>query len=428
MMLAESVFQQSLSELIKLSDPLADFRQKAFAKFEEIDFFSKKIESYQYLRLRGLSSLKFERASLQPVNVDLIKKATAPFANQAYLVLYNGSFLPRFSNLDKVSNRIIIKPLSDAFGSYGVFFKNIFEKWLSEEKDPFALLSFAMHQEGLFVYVPNSFSQETPLHIVEISDSDDCHLSAPLTVISCGKNSQLQFSTSSLSDCHKEHLTLANTFLNLEEGAIVRETHYPQAKTELRLEFLRGWLKSNSSYKNSSFFNGVSKMRSDAHLQLLGPYSEAEIVALCTLQEKEQVHLHLLIEHKAESCLSRQLVKNLLDDEAISSFEGKIWVHENAQQTNAYQLNQNCLLSDEARSYSKPNLEIFADDVKASHGSTTGQIDRQQLFYLQSRGLNKIEAQKLLLKAFCYEVIDKAFDQTIKSWVIENLTTFFERP
>ncbi len=136
--------------------------------------------------------------------------------------------------------------------------------------------------------------------------------------------------------------------------------------------------------------------------------------------------MHILVVHKAEECTSRQLVKTLLDDQSIASFEGKILVDSIAQQTNAYQLNHNCLLSDDASAYSKPNLEIFADDVKASHGSTTGQIDKDQLFYLRSRGLEEKLAKKLLLKAFCTEVLDEISHEAMKEKIFKNLSNYFE--
>jgi Fe-S cluster assembly protein SufD len=124
------------------------------------------------------------------------------------------------------------------------------------------------------------------------------------------------------------------------------------------------------------------------------------------LNEKRESHIHVLIDHQAPNCRSFQLYKGVVNDFSRSSFEGKILVRQAAQKTDAFQLNNNLLLSDRAHADSKPNLEIFADDVKASHGATVGQLDEEQLFYMQTRGFSKAEAQNMLVYSFSKELLD----------------------
>jgi Fe-S cluster assembly protein SufD len=141
-------------------------------------------------------------------------------------------------------------------------------------------------------------------------------------------------------------------------------------------------------------------------VQLAEENSSVSLQGLSMLTDQRQAHMHALIDHAAPHCESRQHFKSALAGQSQSSFEGKIFVRPIAQKTMAYQLNNNLILSDQARSNSKPNLEIFADDVKASHGSTVTQLSQEELFYLRSRGLPKEEAKSLLTHGFCKELID----------------------
>ena len=142
-------------------------------------------------------------------------------------------------------------------------------------------------------------------------------------------------------------------------------------------------------------------------MQLLGEEAYGDIAGLAILKDKEEAHTHTRIEHLAPHTQSRQHVKTLLEGQSISSFDGKIFIEPSAQLSNAYQLNNQCLLSKDARCYSKPNLEILADDVKASHGCTVSRLEDENVFYLRSRGLSAKATKALLLQAFCHEILEK---------------------
>jgi Fe-S cluster assembly protein SufD len=139
---------------------------------------------------------------------------------------------------------------------------------------------------------------------------------------------------------------------------------------------------------------------------LLEEGSEVHFKGLDNLSGNLEAHTHILIEHKAPHCISRQHFKKALREQSLSSFEGKIYVHPEAQKTEAYQLNQNLILSDGAKANAKPNLEIFADDVKASHGATFSQMNEEEIFYFRARGLSLKEAKSLLFEGFCRELVD----------------------
>jgi Fe-S cluster assembly protein SufD len=162
-----------------------------------------------------------------------------------------------------------------------------------------------------------------------------------------------------------------------------------------------------ANLKRDSFLKMVFMAEEvDAKVELAEENSEVQLFGLAKLKGSEESHVNILIEHQAPNTRSQQLFKNVLFDEAKSSFEGKIYVHPIAQKTMAYQRNANLLLSDKAVAHAKPNLEIFADDVKASHGATIGQLDEEEMFYLRSRGLSREEAMSWLVEGFCKEILD----------------------
>ena len=168
---------------------------------------------------------------------------------------------------------------------------------------------------------------------------------------------------------------------------------------------IRATLKRDS--KSKAVLLG-KRLRTSIHVELVEENSEAELYGLAQLEGDGEAHIHARIEHMAPHTRSRQHFKSVVKDESRYSFEGKIYVHSEAQKTEAYQLNNNLILTDGASANAKPNLEIFADDVKASHGSTTGQLSKEALFYLRSRGLSVEEAQRWLIGGFCKEILDHA--------------------
>lgn len=418
-------FCQSLEKEIE-EDVLASFRKEAWKKFMELGLPSQKQEAFQYINLKGIYQRSFSRASLKSINPKLVEEAVKEYADEPYIVLYNGHFSIELSSLQGLS-QLIIQPLNMAFNNYSLFLKNTFNKWIREEKNPFALLNIAMQSGGVFIYVPNDHQEEAFLRIVEINDGQESTIAPSLVMISCGKNSSLSLASVFNGAASSNSLSLSSYYFNLAEYAKVSMLHMATHQAHTRLEVARVTQKKASHYHAVSYVQDIQKVRSDYQIQLQEMQARVEVLSLTALKGEEEAHTHILVQHQAEECYSRQLVKNLYDESSFGSFEGKIYVEHTAQKTNAYQLNQNCLLSDDAVCYSKPNLEIFADDVKASHGSTTGQIDAEQLFYLQSRGLSKKEACKLLLQAFCADVVEEVALQELQTEIYSQLSSYFER-
>ncbi len=418
-------FQNSLKTLLSPDDSLYEFREKAWNAFENRGLPNIKNQSFQYLKMNALYQSELGNTRLKAPNQTLIEQATSGFKNQNYLLFYNGWFLPRYSQFEELEDQLDILPFSEAYQTYSTFFKNYFENVFKKEQDPFALLNIALHQEGLFVYVPKNIQCEKELFVIEVSDSEASFV-APLALFSLGQNAALKLSTTNFSQTNSGNLTSPYFGFILDRDAKVTHSHASISTQDFRFESFRVEQKRESDFKHFQATLDPFKTRSSYLVEQSEEYVRSEIFALSALKGKEEVHTHILVEHKAPNGYSRQLVKNLVDEESQVSFEGKIKIDSIAQQINAYQLNQNTLLSDEANAYSKPNLEIFADDVKASHGSTTGQIDQEQLFYLKSRGLSAQTAKRILLKGFCDEIVDAIPSNLLKEQISQKLARYFE--
>lgn len=396
----EALLEKAWQESLDLKDPAAVWRKKAWQQFQEGGGIPKrKEESFQYVPLQKITVPS--PASLPDIVPVEIEPFLFPECKHSYLVFVDGYFIPSAS---RIPEKLICQPVETALRTYGSFLQARFTKSLKEEKDPFALLNKAFTAKGAFLYVPPKIEDLPPLQIVQLF-SRSC-MSQPRLEIYVGRHSQLQILQTSLS-LAADFLTNAGIEVTLDEGAQL-SFYDAQSLPESALSFqsVRALCKRNSLLRMLSFTKGAKIARSSLRVQLFEENAEAFLGGLWTLEKERQAHVHALVEHLAPHTRSRQHFKGALKDTSVSSFEGKIFVKPIAQKTEAYQLNQNLLLSDQATANAKPNLEIFADDVKASHGATVAQLDAEQLFYLRSRGLGAQEANQWLLQGFLQEMID----------------------
>jgi Fe-S cluster assembly protein SufD len=364
------------ADLLDPKDPLMGIRQKHWARFEEIGLPRPKQEAFQYMSKKFVFPKRAERKS-------------APVRPVADLVFVDGFFED-----SQLPSPLISLPLDQALRSYGLFLQSRLAKTLSDETDPFAALNGAFQGRGAFLYVPPKC--KAALHLVQMFTADE--MASPRLHIYLGRNAQLQ-----LTQISEGKSGFCNSVLDfvLDEGAHLSFCDHAEG----RFQAIRATLKRDSHLKTVLL---GKKMRASIKVQLAEENSAVELFGLDRLDGETESHIHSGVEHIAPHTCSRQHFKSVLKDRSRFSFEGKIHVWPAAQKTEAYQLNNNLILSDEASANAKPNLEIFADDVKASHGATVGQLDAEQLFYLRSRGLGLEEAREWLTRGFCKEILDHA--------------------
>ncbi len=306
-------------------------------------------------------------------------------------------------------NGAIELSLSQAKKSYGGFLKKRSRIILESEKDPFALINNELHQEGLFLYFPPNTTTENPLEITIMG-------SVPRVVIYVGKKVKLDV----VIHCKDPSLFTSRLFdITMEEGCCA--TFYSDLDLPDDIWFfenVRGTLKKDSTLKYLSITQGSKTIRQDFSMKLEGENAETCLQGVSLLNNAAQSHTFIHMEHVAPNTRSHQHFKGVGAGKSRTSFEGKIYVHKEAQQTDAYQLNNQLLLGEKATAFSKPNLEIFADDVKASHGATVSQLSPDEVFYLKTRGLSKELAKQLLVKGFIKEIlISIPFPSIQREWL-----------
>lgn len=408
----QEAFQSFLCSLygeVEPADALQKIRAKAWEHFLGLGLPTPKDDVYRYIRLKNLFLNQYEPSQAADVPLDAIDAHVLPECQQSVLVFINGQFSARHSRLEALPKRVVALTVAEGMKTYGGFLNSQFAKTLKEETDPFAAINIAVHRDGLFVYIPPKTIVEQPIQLLNVVDAKTAPMFiVPRAQIFAGMQSQVSFASTQAILSGDQYAFNMVTELAIEEDAHVR---FIQAACDIpekvwHFDALRAALKRDSTLKTVNVTKGSTTARFDYRAQLIGPNAEAVLNGVWMLDEKNESHTHVLVDHQAPNCRSMQLFKGALSDFSRSSFEGKILVRQAAQKTEAFQLNNNLLLSDRATADSKPNLEIFADDVKASHGTTVGQLDPNHIFYMRTRGFNDATAKNLLVRGFCQEVID----------------------
>lgn len=365
------------ADLLDPKDPLLSIRKKGWDRFVEIGLPRPKQEAFQYL----VKKLTFPQLAERGVCS----------GQRAGITFVDGFFE---ETLSQVPAEIVCLPFDLALRSYALFLQNRLARVFKEEKDPFAALNGAFQGKACFLYLPPKC--KAALHLNQIFTKEE--MVSPRLHIYLGKGASLELRQKSEG---KSGFSNALIDLVLDEGASVNFYDHHVGD----FQAIRATLKRDSKLK-VVYVGEV--FRQSIHIELMEENAEAEVLGLARLTGEQEQHIHANLEHKAPHTRSRQHFKTVLYDKSRFSFEGKIYVHPEAQKTESYQLNNNLILSDEASTNAKPNLEIFADDVKASHGATIGKLDEEHLFYLRSRGLSLEEARKWLVDGFCKEISDHA--------------------
>lgn len=382
---------------------LSRFQEKAWERFQEMGLPDSKTETYKYVRLRKLFEKPLKTAALKPVHKD-------------------GTIVigPGFVTYPEIKG-VTILPLKEAAEDFSTLLQNHISRFVKEEKDPFALINGALYTEGVLIYVAPKTVLEKPL-VIEYLNTDETFF-VPKVHFFFGKESGADIVE---RGSHLQGVVDALVDFNLEERANVTYTQVALDNTGWVFDFTRVLMKRDSRFTSHLITNGSETTRHDYAVQLKGENGVAHLNGLWMLKGANEAHVHVLMELAAPYCESLQHFKGALDEASRSSFEGKILVCKEAQKTNSFQMNNNLLLSPGAQANSKPNLEIFADDVKASHGSTVGQLDEEELFYLRTRGYTKNEAAGILTQGFLREIIEKIDQKEIREEALQAMTSFLK--
>lgn len=382
-------------------------RQQAMERFRAAGFPTTRAEDWKYTNMTPFLQERYE-ANGQAVNlaVSLLASATIPGLDCYQVVLLNGqyqaapgTFLPAF---------VKIRPLAEAWQEPAL--RDFFGRQADVTRHPFVALNTAMFRGGLLIEIAADVHLDKPLHLVHAYAGDGNRLVQPRHLVVVGRNADLSVIESVVADSGDIRI-LVNGVTEIALAANARLQHYTlqtAKKGLLHLQHTEVCQQRDSVYSNYTFsLPGAELLRNNLHVDLAGENTESHLYGFYLAAAHQLIDNHTLMNHRMPHCASNEIYKGVLLDTAVGVFNGKVFVQPDAQKTNAFQQNNNLLLSPKAVIYSKPQLEIYADDVKCSHGSTTGQLNPEAMFYLRSRGISEDTARALLVQAFAFDVTEQ---------------------
>lgn len=405
---------------------LAKSRKEALARFRELGLPTTDIEEWRFTNVTRLAGQKWEPAPQAPA---VTAKAIANHADiddaSAVLVFADGHFLPEFSNVANLPKGATVMPLAEAAANKADVVQEYLGRRANIAEHHFTALNSASWGTGAFLHIEGGVTVEKPVQLVFLSSgkADSSVYSAARNLFIFGVNSEVR-----IVETHGSLAAEGAHFNNLVTEAVVakdaRVDHYRVQNENVASVQIHGFYieqEKSSLFRSHSFDFGAAISRDTIVALLKGEASEAILNGLYMPKGTQHHDTWMWVEHCQENIPSHELYKGILQDEASASFTGRIFVRQEAQKTDAKQTNQNLLLSDRAKVNTKPQLEIYADDVKCTHGATIGQLDTQSLFYLMSRGVDRTAARDLLVLAFASDVTERIRDQRLHDRVQEIL-------
>ena len=401
-------------------------RELALKNLNGLDFPTKKLEDWKYTNLREVPKTEFRPQTAVNIIEEKIKAHKIPNLDAYVLVFVNGFFAPKFSNtVEEKDGDFIVTNLNKAKKD----FIKLVEPHLgfqTRAKDQFFVnLNSAFSQDGGFVYVKPKAVLDKPVHIINLVDGD-LVASYPRNLIVAEKLAQAKVVVSyETIDSNSALSNVINEVVVAEGAHVIMDKIQNENSNTVHIGADFAIQQKDSVFTINTIPANAKLIRNNLNIIIDGTNSVANLFGAICLNGNIHVDNQTYVDHAKPNCESNELYKVVVNDSATSVFNGKIYVNQIAQKTNAFQSNANILLSDDARANSKPQLEIYADDVKCSHGCTIGQFDNEALFYLKSRGIREVVAQKVLLDAFIGEVLDNIEEEPVRKYVDELIAGNF---
>lgn len=390
---------------------LNDLRDKAFDDFCRLGFPSKKVERYKYTDMQKIFEpnygLNINRLEI-PVNPYDVFKCDVPNLSTSLYFVVNDSFYDKMLPKCSLAEGVVVGSLSKVATEHPELVAKYYGKIANTGDDAVTALNTMLSQDGLMVYVPKNVKVEKAIQVINIlrSDVDLMVNRRVLIVMEQGSEAKFLFCDHAADDRNFLATQVIEAFVG-ENAKLdlycLEETHYKN--TRVSNVYIEQQANSVVNHNVITLHNGITRNR----LDLVFKGEGAECFANgCVIADKSQhIDNNTLIDHQVGHCTSHQLYKYVLGDEAVGAFAGRILVRKDAQKTSSNEINQNLCTTKKARMFTQPMLEIYADDVKCSHGSTVGQLNDAAMFYMRQRGISEKEAKLLLEFAFVNEVVDQ---------------------
>jgi len=379
---------------------LLEQRQQALTRFEHKGLPGVRDEQWRYTNLRKLKSQAFELSTPTPLTLDLSE------SDFTRLVFVDGHF-DASNSTTLAQSAVQCISLREAIVTMPELLEKALGNTLPKETHGFIELNSAFYQDGYVLHLAENTEVAQTIEVVFVSETRN-QISHTRNLIVTGANSKATIIERHIGA--GELVYLSNSMTEIHAGKNSQVDHYKilqESDESFHMGALFVQQSANSQVSNHNICLSGLVTRNDIAFDLLGSGAHCEMNGLVLGQGRQHIDNHTEVNHAVPHCTSDEYYKSILDDKARSVFRGRIVVAQDAQQTNADQQNNNLLLSEHSEADTKPQLEIYADDVKCSHGATVGQLDQNSLFYLQSRGINDASARALLTFAFANEVIER---------------------
>jgi Fe-S cluster assembly protein SufD len=409
--------------------PFHKTRQAAISRFSALGFPTPRNEEWKYTNLAPLLKHKFKLAH-EPVHLTKATLSKFVFAGlpQNLLVLVNGRFSKELSRVESRVKGLVIDSLAQVLERGDDLTGKYLGRYADYENEAFVALNTAFADDGAFIRVPRNVVLDEPIHLLNISDASKMSFRAhPRNLFIIGEGSQVQIIESYHALSNQAYFNNVVTEMVVEENAVVDHVRIQDESRQAYHVAAREVHQAKGSvYSSISIDLGGALVRNNLNLRLQAENCEGNLFGFYMAAGQQLVDNHTLIDHAMPHCNSKEHYKGILDDKARGIFNGKVMVRPDAQKTNAYQSNQCLLLSNEATINAKPQLEIFADDVKCSHGAAIGQLDEDAAFYLRSRGIGEKEANAMLQHAYASEILDHIKIAPVREWLDKMVNAGFK--
>jgi Fe-S cluster assembly protein SufD len=388
---------------------LKKLREEAFARFCDVGFPTTKDEDWRFTNVAGIAKTAFRAADRATVNEAEAAKLFVEGA-AARLVFVNGRYAPELSSTGGLPKGVTVASLREQLEKHPESLEKHLARYASTERDAFVALNTAFLGDGAYVHVARGAVVEQPIVLLYLTAAEsDPTMTQPRNLIVAEDASQVAVVEDYVS-VGGESVAFSNAVTELVAGESATAQHFLVEREHLKaynVSTLRIEQGRSANVTSHSLLLGGGLVRNNVHPVLAGEGGECLINGLFLGTGRQHLDNYMYVEHAAPHCGSRQFYNGILDGQAHGVFHGRIVVHKPAQKTDAKQTNRNLLLTDDAQIDTKPQLEIYADDVKCTHGATIGQIEDNALFYMRSRGISEAEARRLLLMAFAEECVDR---------------------
>lgn len=400
------------------SDWFGEQRDSAINAFKQSGFPTTRQENWKYTDVKQIARQAFNanQVGQATLSADELKNIRFEELNCIELVFLNGVYSVEHSKVDNLPDGVVICDLATAFSKH----RDVLEQYLQSPEttnSAFTSLNTAFIQHGVLIYIPRNTNLEQPVNLLFVSKQQELDFAAHLrNIVVLEDNTELTLIESYIGLDDAQYFTNAVTDITLNQNA--RCIHYKlqqESNSSYHIGNLRAQQDKDSYLETHSIALGAALARNDIHSQLNAAGANIVMNGLYMTKDKQHVDNHTRVDHLQAHTFSTENYRGVLNDQSRAVFNGKVIVHKDAQKIEAHQNNANLLLSNDAEIDTKPELEIYADDVKCSHGATVGQLDKDMLFYLRSRAIDEETARSLLTFAFAEEVISKINLQAIRN-------------